>query len=66
MRIVFDTSSLITALRSHTGAAAQVLRLILEENVVILMDYRIASEYRDVGLRAARSYGIKVQSPWTY
>lgn len=51
MRIVFDTSSLITALRSSRGAAAEVLRLVLLERVVILMDYKIASEYRDVALR---------------
>lgn len=51
MRIVFDTSSLITALRSSKGAAAEVLRLVLLEKIVILMDYKIASEYRDVALR---------------
>ncbi len=51
MRVVFDTSSLITALRSGKGAAAEVLRLILLEKVVILMDHKIASEYRDVALR---------------
>lgn len=51
MRIVFDTSSLITALRSSKGAAAEVLRLVLMERVVLLMDYKIASEYRDVALR---------------
>jgi putative PIN family toxin of toxin-antitoxin system len=51
VRIVFDTSSLITALRSSKGAAAEVLRLILLQKVVILMDYKIASEYRDVALR---------------
>ena len=51
MRIVFDTSSLTTALRSSKGAAAEVVRLVLMERVVILMDYKIASEYRDVALR---------------
>ena len=51
VRIVFDTSSLITALRSSRGAAAEVLRLILLKKVVILVDYKIASEYRDVALR---------------
>jgi putative PIN family toxin of toxin-antitoxin system len=51
VRIVFDTSSLITALRSGHGAAAEVLRLVLLEKVVILMDYKIPSEYRDVALR---------------
>jgi putative PIN family toxin of toxin-antitoxin system len=42
---------LITALRSSKGAAAEVLRLVLLEKIVILMDYKIASEYRDVALR---------------
>lgn len=42
---------LITALRSSKGAAAEVLCLVLLEKVVILMDYKIASEYRDVALR---------------
>ena len=51
MRIVFDTSSLVTALRSSKGAAAEVLRLVLLEKVVILLDYKIVSEYRDVALR---------------
>lgn len=51
VRIVFDTSSLITALRSSKGAAAEVLRLVLLEEIVVLMDYKIASEYRDVALR---------------
>jgi putative PIN family toxin of toxin-antitoxin system len=51
VRIVFDTSSLITALRSSKGAAAEVLRLVFLEKLVILMDYKIGSEYRDVALR---------------
>ena len=51
MRIVFDTSSLITALRSSKGAAAEVLRLVLLGKIVVLMDYKIASEYRDVAMR---------------
>ena len=51
VRIVFDTSSLITALRSSKEAAAEVLRLLLLERVVLLMGYKIASEYRDLALR---------------
>ena len=51
MRIVLDTASLITALRSSKGAAAEIIRLILLEKIVILMDYKLASEYRDVALR---------------
>ena len=51
MRIVLDTSPLISALRSAKGASAEVLRLILKGPLVILMDYKLASEYRDVALR---------------
>ena len=51
MRIVLDTASLITALRSSRGAAAEVVRLILLGRIVLLMDYKLASEYRDVALR---------------
>ena len=65
VRIVFDTSSLITALRSNRGAAAEVLRLVLSGDLTILMDYKIAAEYRDVALRpehlaASRQTGGKI------
>jgi predicted nucleic acid-binding protein len=43
---------LIAALRSSTGAAAEVARLALREEIVILMDYKLACEYREVALRA--------------
>jgi putative PIN family toxin of toxin-antitoxin system len=49
---VIDTSVLITALRSSTGAAAEVVRLALRGELVTLMDYKLACEYRDVALRA--------------
>lgn len=52
MRVVLDTSVLITALRSSTGAAAEILRLVLLKELTILMDYKLACEYRDVALRA--------------
>jgi len=48
---VIDTSVLVTALRSSTGAAAEVIRLALRQELVILMDYKLASEYREVTLR---------------
>ena len=44
-------SVVITALRSSNGAAAENIRLALLEEVVILMDYKLACEYRDVALR---------------
>jgi len=42
---------LITALRSSTGAAAQTVRLALRGELTTLTDYKLACEYRDVGLR---------------
>ena len=51
VRIVLDTSSLVTAIRSSQGAAAEVLRLALTGKVTLLMDYKLAAEYRDVALR---------------
>jgi len=52
VRVVIDTSVLITALRSSTGAAAEVIRFALQRELVILMDYKLACEYREVTLRA--------------
>jgi predicted nucleic acid-binding protein len=42
---------LITALRSAGGAAAEVVRLALHQELTLLMDYKLACEYRDVALR---------------
>jgi predicted nucleic acid-binding protein len=42
---------LITALRSNAGAAAEVVRLALYQELTLLMDYKLACEYRDVALR---------------
>lgn len=51
MRTVRDTSVLITALRSSSGAAAETVRLALRGELTTLMDYKLACEYRDVALR---------------
>ena len=51
MRVVIDTSVLIAALRSSHGASAEVIRLALLGELTTLMDYKLACEYRDVGLR---------------
>lgn len=51
MKVVLDTSVLITALRSSGGAAAETLRLALQEDITLLMDYKLACEYREVALR---------------
>ncbi len=48
---MLDTSVLITALRSGTGAAAEVLRLLLLGELALLMDFKLACEYREVSLR---------------
>ena len=53
MRIVLDTSVLISAIRSESGGAAEIVRLALTGKITLLMDLKIASEYRDVALRAA-------------
>jgi putative PIN family toxin of toxin-antitoxin system len=51
VRAVLDTSVLISALRSSTGAAAETVRLALRGELTTLMDYKLACEYRDVALR---------------
>ncbi|MGB9028481.1 MAG: putative toxin-antitoxin system toxin component, PIN family [Acidobacteriaceae bacterium] len=57
MRIVVDTSVLISALRSGAGASAEILRLVLRGELTILMNYNLACEYRDVALRAEHLRG---------
>lgn len=52
MRVVLDTSVLIAAFRSGSGAAAEIVRLTLLNEFTILMDYKLACEYREVALRA--------------
>lgn len=49
---MLDTAALIAALRSSKGAAAEIVRKVLREEIVILMDYKMALEYRDVALRS--------------
>ena len=51
MRVVFDTASLVSAIRSNTGAAAEIVRLAILGKPVLLMDYKLVCEYRDVVLR---------------
>jgi putative PIN family toxin of toxin-antitoxin system len=57
MRTVLDTSVLISALRSNAGAAAEIIRLVLQRELTILMDYKLACEYRDVALRPTQLGG---------
>lgn len=51
MRIVLDTGCLVTAVRSSSGASAEVLRTILREEIVLLMNLNLALEYRAVAVR---------------
>jgi putative PIN family toxin of toxin-antitoxin system len=60
VKIVLDTSVLISALRSRQGAAAQVVKLILDGELEVLLDYKLICEYRDVALRPRNleAYGV--------
>ena len=49
---MLDTSVLITAFRSSSGAAAETVRLALLKELTILLDYKLVCEYRDVALRS--------------
>lgn len=51
MRVVFDTTALVSAIRSDSGAAAEIVRLILLGKLTLLLDYKLVSEYRAVALR---------------
>ena len=51
VRVVLDTSVLVTAVRSRNGAAAEVLRLAISGAIRPLLDLKLALEYRDVLLR---------------
>lgn len=53
MRIVLDTSTLVSAVRSRTGAARVVVNLLLANRITLLMNYPIACEYRAVALRSS-------------
>ena len=52
VRIVLDTASFVTAVRSSDGAAGEVVRMIFREELVPLMDLKLGLEYRDVALRS--------------
>lgn len=48
---MLDTASFVTAIRSSGGAAGEVMRMIFREEVVVLMDFKLGLEYREVALR---------------
>jgi len=52
VQIVLDTSVVISALRSDRGASAEVIRRAMLGELTILMDHKLAYEYRDVAFRA--------------
>ena len=51
VKVVLDTAALISAIRSSTGAAAEIVRLAAVGKLTLLMDYKLVCEYRDVALR---------------
>lgn len=51
MRVVLDTSVLISALRSPAGASAEILRRVFLGEIALLMDYKLSCEYEAVALR---------------
>ena len=52
MKVVLDTAALISAIRSDTGAAAEIVRLAALGELTLLMDLKLVCEYRDVAMRS--------------
>jgi putative PIN family toxin of toxin-antitoxin system len=52
LRVVLDTTILISAIRSSNGAAALLVRMALQEQFTLLMDIALILEYREVSLRS--------------
>lgn len=48
---MLDTSALISAIRSGSGAAAEVVRLVALGKLTLLLDLKLVCEYRDVAMR---------------
>lgn len=48
MRVVFDTSALVAALRSPTGASAELLRLARGHRITLLATTALSIEYEAV------------------
>lgn len=59
MRIVLDTSVLISGLLSPHGPPGQVIDLILAGEITLLVDDRILAEYVDVASRP--KFGFRVE-----
>jgi putative PIN family toxin of toxin-antitoxin system len=48
VKVVLDTAAFISAIRSSTGAAAEIVRLAAVGKLTLLMDYKLVCEYREV------------------
>lgn len=51
MKVVLDTSALVSAIRSSNGAASEVVRLAVLGKLTLLLDLKLVCEYRAVVLR---------------
>jgi putative PIN family toxin of toxin-antitoxin system len=63
VRIVLDTSAVVAALRSPTGASAELLRLAVRDRVTLLASAALAIEYESVCCREEHrlSAGLSVR-----
>jgi putative PIN family toxin of toxin-antitoxin system len=52
LRVVLDTTVLISAVRSRNGAAAKLIQLAIEGRFILLMDVSLTLEYQEVALRS--------------
>lgn len=48
---MLDTAALVSAIRSETGAAAEIVRLAALGKLTLLLDFKLLCEYREVALR---------------
>jgi predicted nucleic acid-binding protein len=51
VRVVLDTAALVSAIRSSTGAAAEIVRLAALGKLTLPLDFKLVCEYRDVVFR---------------
>lgn len=63
MRVVLDTNVLVAALLTPRGAPASVLNAVLNGSVTLLVDERIADEYRDVLFRSKFGFSHDALQP---